>query len=359
MLRRNSADMKKSVNLKHGFANMKRWFAGVILLTVLICAGGCGKVRLTTGLTRSQFARIDGVVVDMDVAGLLLSEYKYSYEQLFDSQVWNKSMGEITTEEYVKNKTASTLKNIILAGNMSKELRIALTEDENARIGKAAQDYMGSLSDEAAGEISQDTVEQFYYYLLLADKGFYGVTDSVDTKVSTDEARRIYVQYIFFGTTEYDEEHNIVPVSKGEQLVKKDTAESVLKKAMEGEDFLALAGEYSDDIRNSMELGQGEADKAFEEAAYMLDSGGISQVVETEYGYYIIKCINYNVESDYAEQSERVVLARRRDLYSEQFLEYANNKSVEFNDRFWENIAIKDLSSGSGRLYEIYSEYFY
>lgn len=338
---------------------LKRSFACILAVIMLICITGCNRVKFTTGLTKSQFARIDGVVVSMDVAELLLSEYKYSYEQLFDSQVWNKSIGDVTTEEYVKNKTASTLRNIILAGNMSKELRITLTEAENDRIEKAAQDYIDSLGKDDEAPVSKETVEEFYYYLLLADKGFYGVTDSVDTKVSTDEARRIYVQYIFFGTTEYDEEHKVVSFSKDEKLAKKDTAQSALKKALEGEDFLTLAGEYSDDIINSIEIGQGEVDKEFEKAAYMLESGEISPVIETENGYYIIKCINYNVESDYEEQCERVVLARRKDMYSEQYINYANNKSVEFNDRFWENVNIKELNSSSGSLYTIYNQYFY
>ncbi len=342
-----------------GYYMLKRSFGCILAVVMLICITGCNRVKITTGLTKSQFAKIDGVVVSMDVAELLLSEYKYSYEQLFDSQVWNKSIGDATTEEYVKNKTASTLRNIILAGNMSGELRITLTDAENNRIEEAAQDYIDSLGREAATLELREAVEEFYYYLLLADKGFYGVTDSVDTKVSTDEARRIYVQYIFFGTTEYDEEHRVVSFSKGEKLAKKDIAQGVLKKALDGEDFLALAGEYSDDVINSMELGQGETDKEFEKAAYMLESGEISSVIETENGYYIIKCINYNVESDYEEQCERVILSRRRELYSEQYISYANDKSVEFNDSFWENVNIKELNSGSGLLYTIYKEYFY
>lgn len=338
---------------------LKRSIAVVLTIVMLLCVTGCNRVRLTTGLTRSQFARVDGVVVSMDVAKLLLAEYKYSYEQLFDSQVWNKKMGELTTEEYVKNKVGDTVKNIVFAGNMSKELRIDLTEDERIQIENAAKDYMESLDDDASETISADAVEEFYYYLLLADKGFYGVTDSVDTKVSTDEARRIYVQYIFFGTTEYDEEHNVVSLTKGEKQVKKGNAENVLSRVTAGEDFLVLAGECSDDLKNSMELGQGEYDKDFEKAAFMLESGEISPVVETEYGYYIIKCINYNVESDYEEQSRKVVLARRRDLYTEQYLKYANNKPIEFNDSFWEKIDINDLDAGSGMLYTIYNEYFY
>lgn len=338
---------------------LKRSMAVVLTFVMLVCVCGCNRVKLTTGLTKKQFARIDGVVVSMDVAKLLLSEYKYSYEQLFDSQVWDKNMNGLTTEEYVKNKVGDTVKNIIFAGNMSKELRIDLTEAERIQIENAAKDYIGSLGKESSENISADAVEEFYYYLLLADKGFYGVTDAVDTKVSTDEARRIYVQYIFFGTTQYDENHNVVSLSKGEKLVKKDKAQAILNRAMSGEDFLALAAECSDDLKNSMELGQGEYDRNFEKAAFMLESGEISSLVETEYGYYIIKCINYNVESDYDEQSEKVILARRKDLYTEQYLEYANNKPVEFNDRFFEDTDIRQLKSGSGKLYTIYNEYFY
>lgn len=334
---------------------LKRSLA-VVFAVVLLFLSGCSNVKLTTGLTRKQFAKIDGTTVSMDMAKLVLGEYKYSYEQLFDDQVWQKNFNDMTTEEYIKNKVKDNVENIILAHNLATSLNIELTNDERARIKMASDEYMETLKD---SDVSVDAVREFYQRLLVAEKGFYGITDSVDTRVSTDEARVISVQYIFFSTMCYDEEHNVVSISEIEKQTKKNLANRVHNKLQEDVDFLALAKEYSDDVRNFTQFGRGEYVKEFEEAAFNMDSGDISDVIETEYGYYIIKCINYNIESNFEEQCEKVVLARRRDIYTGQYTEYASNRTVQYNSKFWEDIDMKELSKGSGRLYEIYNKYFY
>jgi foldase protein PrsA len=292
----------------------------------------------------------------MDMAKLVLGEYKYSYEQLFDDQVWQKNFNDMTTEEYIKNKVKDNVENIILAHNLATSLNIELTNDERARIKMASDEYMETLKD---SDVSVDAVREFYQRLLVAEKGFYGITDSVDTRVSTDEARVISVQYIFFSTMCYDEEHNVVSISEIEKQTKKNLANRVHNKLQEDVDFLALAKEYSDDVRNFTQFGRGEYVKEFEEAAFNMDSGDISDVIETEYGYYIIKCINYNIESNFEEQCEKVVLARRRDIYTGQYTEYASDRTVQYNSKFWEDVDMKELSKGSGKLYEIYNKYFY
>lgn len=328
----------------------------VILICIIFCASGCDNTKLTTGLTRKQFAKIDGTTVSMDMANLILGEYKYSYEQLFDEQVWDKKVSDVTTEEYIKNIVKDNIEDIILAHNLAASMNIGLTDDEEERIKIAAKEYLETLGDT---DIREDEVVEFYQRLLVAEKGFYGITESVDTRVSTDEARVISVQYIFFSTICYDEEGNIVPMEESAINSKKKLAKQVRKQLEEGADFLMLVSEYSDDVQNTVKLGRGEYIREFEEAAFDMESGDISDVIETEYGYYIIKCINYNLESDFEEQSEKVVLARRKDIYVGKYTEYASNRALQYNSDFWDKVDIGELSKGSGKLYEIYRKYFY
>ncbi len=72
-------------------------------------------------------------------------------------------------------------------------------------------------------------------------------------------------------------------------------AEGILDKAKKGEDFAKLASEYSDDPGSKAKGGdlgfftQGSMVGKFEQAAFALKPGEISPVVETEFGYHIIK----------------------------------------------------------------------
>lgn len=72
-------------------------------------------------------------------------------------------------------------------------------------------------------------------------------------------------------------------------------AEDVLKKAKGGDDFAKLATEYSDDPGSKTKGGElgyfprGNMVPEFENAAFNLKQGEISDVIETPYGYHIIK----------------------------------------------------------------------
>jgi parvulin-like peptidyl-prolyl isomerase len=100
-------------------------------------------------------------------------------------------------------------------------------------------------------------------------------------------ARHILVQYQ--GSTRAPAE---IERTKEDALAR---AREVLQKVRDGEDFAALAGEYSDD-RGSREragdLGpfpRGVMHPAFEQAAFALGVDEISDVVESPFGYHVIQ----------------------------------------------------------------------
>ena len=81
----------------------------------------------------------------------------------------------------------------------------------------------------------------------------------------------------------------------------KEEAYSEIQKLLErvkaGEDFAEMAQQYSNcpsskDGGDLGEFGKGSMVKPFEDAAFNLKKGEISGIVETQYGYHIIKRLN-------------------------------------------------------------------
>lgn len=112
-----------------------------------------------------------------------------------------------------------------------------------------------------------------------------------------------------------------MPSDKKEE--KLTLAKNILKEINEGLDFYKAAKEYSEDtgsLKTDGKLNQftrGKMVKPFEEAAFNLkESGDISDIVQTRYGYHIIKLIQHNKASTQPfEQVESMLVAQQKKKY--------------------------------------------
>jgi parvulin-like peptidyl-prolyl isomerase len=135
---------------------------------------------------------------------------------------------------------------------------------------------------------------------------------------------------------------NTMGKSDSAQQAIKDQAQEVLEKAREGTDFAELAKEYSDDPGSKEKgglyekFGRGRMVKPFEEAAFTLPIGSISDLVETQYGYHIIKVID-------REKEERPLDEVRTQLQAK--LKQAKEKEVyqDYIDSLKENAEMEQV----------------
>lgn len=121
------------------------------------------------------------------------------------------------------------------------------------------------------------------------------------TVVSDSEAKQYYDNNpAYFQTPEQVKvSHVMIRVASDADQSEKDAARSKIEKVMErlkaGEDFASVAEEVSDDDNSKSDggdlgyLSRGQTLQSFEDAAFALEKDELSGIVETTYGYHILK----------------------------------------------------------------------
>lgn len=150
----------------------------------------------------------------------------------------------------------------------------------------------------AAGHVSKEKVRESF----LRDRLVQGLVAEViqDTVAVTDAQVRAYYDAHpeLFDTSEMRVSHILLMVSQGdppESLeVKRARAEGILDQVKAGAPFAELAVKYSDcpSSEKGGDLGfgrKGQWVKPFADAAFALQPGEVSGVVETRFGFHIIK----------------------------------------------------------------------
>lgn len=150
-----------------------------------------------------------------------------------------------------------------------------LTVDELTKQTKVSLQVQKVVEAEVTSKVAVNDAEVNTFYQQNLDKFKQGET--------------VHASHILIGVPQ-----NATPAQKA---AAKATAEKVLKELKAGGDFAKLAKENSQDpgsAPNGGDLGffpKGQMDPAFEKAAFGLKPGATSGVVETQFGYHIIKVL--------------------------------------------------------------------
>ena len=170
----------------------------------------------------------------------------------------------------------------------AEKLELSVTEEE---ILAEYEDYTTQYGDEETflevlssyNMDEEDVKEDIKNYLLTIKvmEDYVGITDE-EIKTYFDENKTTYGQ-----AAQVEASHILVE--------NEETAQEVIEKLNAGEDFAELAKEYSTDTATQEDggnlgyFGKGEMEEAFENTAFAMEIDSISEPVETDYGFHIIK----------------------------------------------------------------------
>ena len=338
--------------------------AGLCLNCLTGCGGGNSfgtKVVLTTGFDRDEIFRIETSSCSLPEIMVYLTNIQNRYESVYGTEIWSTNVDGVTLEQNVKDIALAQIARIKTMNLMAERYQVELSKEEKAQVENAANAYYGSLNDveiEKMG-ISKKTIGNLYTEFALAEKVYQYTIKDINPEISDDEARTITVQHILIKTYALDGTGRKVEYT--EQAKQEAYAEAcdVLRLAEEGEDFDELIRRYSEDDRSTYSFGKGEMDEAFESAAFNLGKDEISDVVETEFGYHIIKCLNTFDKDETDANKIKIVDQRRAEAFGQEYDAYVETLTRNLNEDLWNSVSfIHDENVKTMDFFDVYSEYF-
>ena len=142
-----------------------------------------------------------------------------------------------------------------------------------------------------------------------------------------------------------DEEGNAVAVSEEEKAAALEKIQSIAETAKTAEDFTKVVDTETDTSVTFKEDGSfTEANGLFgdkvDKKVKAMKNDEISEVLEGEDGYYVVKMINNNSTASYDEAVEDAVTSAENEAFQKKYDEQSGNYTITVNDKVWDLIVL-------------------
>ncbi len=276
-----------------------------------------------------------------------LDEYRYYFMKLYESMsggdytVWqdpsNLEALKLYTEDYIKEDYALRL--------LADEYGVELSQDSIDGINASFEEQREEYRDTSGGDsvlkgimrsnyftdevlYEQNVIQSLMYALyndLYGAEGHYALgSEELATYAAENYVR---ARHILVTVSDFTDEAEVAE--------KRALIESILEEINAGADFEELLAQYDEDPGQAANpqgyyFTYGEMVEPFETAAFALEEGGVSGIVETSYGFHIIHRLPL-------EESYIASFTTQPHRYNE-FLELIRLKkeeiSIEYADNF-------------------------
>lgn len=324
---------------------MKKWTAlAAALALCLALLAGCSSTSVVSkdasgsgsaasdsasaAETRAPGLYVDGQAVEADpvmtIAGhdIGFDEYRYHYLTYLnayggrDASTWSGSDAQ-ANRDMLKLMVEQNLEAFYAFEEMAAQNGIALTDDERQMVEDTVQSLVDQVGgDEAFQQLldAQYMTRQVYTNLLMSNqlqakviRQLYG--DQIRDEVAQNYVHAQHILIQFADETADSSASGSASASAADSAAADHSeelarAEEVLARIEAGESFDDLMAEYNEDPGEPAEgytFTTGEMVQEFEDAAFALEEGEVSGIVETPYGYHIIKRLP--LDEDYVEEN--------------------------------------------------------
>jgi peptidyl-prolyl cis-trans isomerase C len=221
-----------------------------------------------------QVKMIESQVLNQLIDVQLLLQKAMDADKAAGKEQFEKSLQEL--------KTRQKLTDVEFNQKISQQLQLQNMTREQWDKQNIDQATVGAvLTRELNVTVTDAEVKQFY--------------DNPTNLAKFEQPEMVHVRHILLMTMD-PVTRELLPADQ--QQAKRKQMDAILKRARAGEDFMALAKQYSEDPGSKDDGGEmppfprGRMVPEFEAAAFSLTNNQVSDVITTAYGYHIIKLLD-------------------------------------------------------------------
>lgn len=320
------------------------------------------KLVLYTGFKKDEVFRIETMSCMLPEIMVYLTNTQDQYESVFGKEIWKTDLDGVTLEENIKETVLAQLAQIKTMNLLAEKHGVTLDENEIKKVQEAAKEYYLSLNETEREvlQVDEEMINKLYAEFALANKVYEYIIKDINPEISDDEARNITVQYVLIKTYIRDGTGKKIEYSENAKQDVLRQIEDIHELAgQEDSDFEELVLQYSEGEKGSISFGKGEMDPAFEVAAFNLETGEISEIVETQQGYNIIKCINTFNREETDANKVKIVEKRREEVFGQEYDAFITSLTRTINEPLWEEVTfVENEEVKTSNFFDIFNQYF-
>lgn len=266
-------------------------------------------------------------------------QLKSNYEDGLTDAIWEYPIGEDETmEHYAKERIISQLTQLKIINSQAEKEKHQLSEEEKVEVENKADAYFNNISEEDKKKygFTNEFIQSIFLEHAVAAKMFDIVAGTVDTTIEEEEVRQATIQYIKVNKDTED---------KTQQKKDKNKAEKLLKEAKKAKDFEEFAETQTVGKAYSITFGKEKMLEDIGEAAFALKTGELSNVIESENGYYIVYCVTENDKEKTAEKKEIILKERQDTAFRESYKEWSSQYKIIVSTPLWEELTFTSIHS--------------
>jgi len=316
----------------------KRWMLLASVGVLMLCGStGCGKgiPIVSDNKVNYDYPKAQAMII--------VANERNRYEKVYTNQIWDVELdGGETFESYLLEQVQAFLKDLKTMNLLADSRLLELGSGEREQIRQVSELYYQGLTEgdiQYMGVTLAD-VEAMYEEYYVANKLVNELTLEMDMEVSDSEAKVITVQQVVLTNRE-------------------KAAEIIAATAEQNSDFAAVVQEKTDEKPQELKVGRGQLDKDLEEAAFALEVGQISPVVESDGQYYIFQCVNdYEVEAT-KERKAQLYEERKSQAFGRIYAQFQSEHEIVLTDPMWSELQFLETDQTTAdNFFVLYQEEF-